>query len=89
MGKKVPDILLSGHHANVEKWRREQSIIRTLERRPELLEEANLSKKEKKFLNQLLAEKAEAERLAAEAEAQNAKAEAASKTAEPEETSAE
>jgi tRNA (guanine37-N1)-methyltransferase len=58
MGKQVPPILLSGHHANVEKWRREQSIIRTLERRPELLEEANLSKKEKKFLNQLLAEKA-------------------------------
>lgn len=59
MGKKVPDILLSGHHANVEKWRREQSIIRTLERRPELLEEANLSKKEKKFLNELLSKKAE------------------------------
>ena len=38
MGKKVPDILLSGHHANVEKWRREQSIIRTLKNRPELLE---------------------------------------------------
>ena len=58
MGKQVPPILLSGHHANVEKWRREQSIIRTLERRPELLADANLSKKEKKFLNQLLAEKA-------------------------------
>ena len=43
MGKKVPEILLSGHHANIEKWRREQSIIRTLERRPELLEEAVLS----------------------------------------------
>lgn len=88
MGKKVPDILLSGHHANVEKWRREQSIIRTLERRPELLEEANLSKKEKKFLNQLLAEKAEAERMAAEAEAQCAEAEEAATTAEPEENSA-
>ena len=34
MGRKVPEILLSGHHANIEKWRREQSIIRTLERRP-------------------------------------------------------
>ena len=33
-GKKVPPILLSGHHANIEKWRREQSIIRTKERRP-------------------------------------------------------
>lgn len=54
MGKKVPDILLSGHHANVEKWRREQSIIRTLKNRPELLEDAVLSKKEKKFLEELL-----------------------------------
>jgi len=54
MGKKVPDILLSGHHANVEKWRREQSIIRTLQNRPELLEDAVLSKKEQKFLYELL-----------------------------------
>ena len=54
MGKKVPDILLSGHHANVEKWRREQSIIRTLKNRPELLDDAVLSKKEQKFLDELL-----------------------------------
>ena len=54
MGKKVPDILLSGHHANVEKWRREQSIIRTLKNRPELLKDAVLSKKEQKFLDELL-----------------------------------
>ena len=54
MGKKVPDILLSGHHANVEKWRRDQSIIRTLKNRPELLEDAVLSKKEQKFLDELL-----------------------------------
>lgn len=54
MGKKVPDILLSGHHVNVEKWRREQSIIRTLKNRPELLEDAVLSKKEQKFLDELL-----------------------------------
>ena len=54
MGKKVPDSLLSGHHANVEKWRREQSIIRTLKNRPELLEDAVLSKKEQKFLDELL-----------------------------------
>lgn len=54
MGKKVPDILLSGHHANVEKWRREQSIIRTLKNRPELLEDAILSKKEQKFIDELL-----------------------------------
>ncbi|MDP4180512.1 MAG: tRNA (guanosine(37)-N1)-methyltransferase TrmD [Bacillota bacterium] len=37
MGRKVPDILLSGHHANIEKWRREQSIKRTLEKRPDLI----------------------------------------------------
>ena len=48
-GKKVPEILLSGHHANVEKWRREQSIIRTAERRPDLLQKANLNEKEKEL----------------------------------------
>jgi tRNA (guanine37-N1)-methyltransferase len=37
-GRKVPSILLSGHHANVEKWRYEQSVLRTKERRPDLLE---------------------------------------------------
>lgn len=37
-GKKVPDVLLSGHHANIEKWRQEQSMLRTKERRPDLLE---------------------------------------------------
>ena len=36
MGKKVPDVLLSGHHKNIEKWRYEQSVIRTKERRPDL-----------------------------------------------------
>jgi tRNA (guanine-N1)-methyltransferase len=36
-GREVPEILLSGHHANVEKWRREQSLLRTKERRPDLL----------------------------------------------------
>ena len=39
MGKKVPEILLSGHHAKVEAWRKEQSILRTKERRPDLLED--------------------------------------------------
>ena len=52
-GKKVPEILLSGHHANVEKWRREQSIIRTAQRRPDLLEKAELTEKEKVWLNSL------------------------------------
>ena len=52
-GKKVPEILLSGHHANVEKWRREQSIIRTAQRRPDLLEKAELTEKEKEWLKTL------------------------------------
>lgn len=55
MGMRVPEVLLSGHHANIEKWRREQSIRRTWERRPDLLEGANLSKKEQKYLEELLA----------------------------------
>ena len=37
-GKKVPEVLLSGHHANIEKWRYEQSLLRTRERRPDLYE---------------------------------------------------
>ena len=55
-GCHVPEVLLSGHHKNIETWRREQSIRRTLERRPDLLEEAVLSKKEKLFLQKLLEE---------------------------------
>lgn len=54
--KKVPEVLLSGHHKNIDTWRREQSIKRTLERRPDLLEGAVLTKKEKQFLEGLLAE---------------------------------
>ena len=53
MGKKVPEVLLSGHHANIEKWRREKQIEKTLKVRPELLSGAELSKKEKDFLEQL------------------------------------
>ncbi|MDF2065991.1 tRNA (guanosine(37)-N1)-methyltransferase TrmD [Bacillus sp. Cr_A10] len=50
-GYKVPDVLLSGNHAEIEKWRREQSLKRTLERRPELLESIDLSKKDQEFIN--------------------------------------
>ncbi len=46
MGKKVPDVLLSGHHGNVAKWRREQSVIITAQKRPELIEKAQLSEEE-------------------------------------------
>ncbi len=49
-GKNVPPVLLSGHHANIEKWRREQSVLRTAERRPDLLEHAVLSEQEKKLI---------------------------------------
>jgi tRNA (guanine37-N1)-methyltransferase len=49
-GKEVPEVLLSGHHANIEKWRREQSLKRTLENRPDLLEKAELTKKDRQFL---------------------------------------
>ena len=45
-GKKVPEVLLSGHHANVDKWSREQSIIRTAKWRPDLLPKADLTNKE-------------------------------------------
>ena len=51
-GKKVPPVLLSGHHANIEKWRREQSILRTYERRPDLFEKCELTDKEKKWLEE-------------------------------------
>ena len=56
-GKKVPPVLMSGHHANIEKWRREQSIIRTYERRPDLLEKCELTEKEKQWFREWLAEK--------------------------------
>lgn len=52
-GKKVPPVLLSGHHANIEKWRREQSILRTKERRPDLLEKCELTEKERKWLEEM------------------------------------
>nr|WP_296833438.1 tRNA (guanosine(37)-N1)-methyltransferase TrmD [uncultured Marvinbryantia sp.] len=49
-GKAVPPVLLSGHHANVEKWRREQSVRRTARWRPDLLKRATLTEKEKAML---------------------------------------
>ncbi|WP_301956222.1 tRNA (guanosine(37)-N1)-methyltransferase TrmD [uncultured Eubacterium sp.] len=53
MGKEVPPILLSGNHLKVDEWRRKQSIIRTIERRPDLMEEANLTKEDIKFIKTL------------------------------------
>jgi len=57
MGKKVPEVLLSGHHANIEAWRREQSILRTYERRPDLLEEADLTEEEREYLTRIMFQK--------------------------------
>lgn len=53
LGRTVPDVLLSGHHANIDKWRREQSIIRTYKKRPDLLSSAELTDKEKMFVKKL------------------------------------
>ncbi|HZK39184.1 MAG TPA: tRNA (guanosine(37)-N1)-methyltransferase TrmD [Clostridia bacterium] len=50
-GAQVPEVLLSGHHANIVQWRRQQSLQRTWERRPELLKTAELDKKDKEFLS--------------------------------------
>ena len=52
-GKEVPEVLISGHHANIEMWKRQQSLKRTFERRPDLLEEALLTEKDLKYLQKL------------------------------------
>ena len=52
-GVSVPDVLLSGHHANIKKWRREKAIEETYKRRPEMLISAELSRKENEFLEKL------------------------------------
>lgn len=54
--KHVPAILLSGHHANIEKWRREQSVIRTAKNRPDLIEKAKLTKEEQKLAKEIILE---------------------------------
>lgn len=53
-GMDVPDILMSGHHANIEAWRRKQSFLRTLERRPDMLEGLELSKEQLKWKQEWL-----------------------------------
>ena len=50
MGHRVPDILLSGDHGRVARWRREQSLLRTLQKRPDLLEAADLTQEDLEFL---------------------------------------
>jgi tRNA (guanine37-N1)-methyltransferase len=50
---KVPDVLLTGAHAKIEKWRREQALTRTFKKRPDMLEKAELSDADKKFIASL------------------------------------
>ena len=52
LGKSVPDVLISGHHENVRKWRKKQEIINTYLKRPDLLKEINLSYEEREMLNE-------------------------------------
>lgn len=52
-GWKIPEVLLSGAHAKIDKWRREQALLRTYKKRPDMLEKADLSKEDKKFLEKL------------------------------------
>ena len=57
-GKRVPDVLLSGHHANIRKWRLKQSLLRTMEKRPDLLEHREFTKEEAKIMKEIMDEKA-------------------------------
>jgi len=52
MGLKVPDVLLSGHHANINRWRRQQSLKRTRQKRPDLFEKLELSEEDMKLLEE-------------------------------------
>ena len=56
-GMKVPDVLMSGHHENIRKWRIEQSLRKTLERRPDLLEDHALTKEEEAIFRKILKER--------------------------------
>ena len=49
----MPDVLLSGHHAEIVRWRRQQALRRTKERRPELLDQASLTQEDRDYLSQL------------------------------------
>ena len=51
--KPIPDVLISGHHAKIEQWKREQSLINTLKKRPDMLEKAELTEKEKKLAEEV------------------------------------
>ncbi|NLL00785.1 MAG: tRNA (guanosine(37)-N1)-methyltransferase TrmD [Clostridiales bacterium] len=57
MGRKVPEVLLSGHHAKIDTYRRQESITRTYDRRPDLLENATLTEEEREFLTRMIFQK--------------------------------
>ncbi len=54
MGVKIPEILVSGHHKNIEKWKREQALLVTLKKRPDMLRKAELTDEDKAFLEQFI-----------------------------------
>jgi tRNA (guanine37-N1)-methyltransferase len=56
-GKEVPEVLLSGHHANIEKWRMERAIETTLDKRPDMICEEKMGPQEKKIYKQVLAKR--------------------------------
>ena len=56
-GLRVPDVLLSGHHADVRRWRRKTALARTLDRRPDLLESASLDDEDKALLEEIVKER--------------------------------
>lgn len=58
-GREVPQVLLSGHHENVDKWRREQSIINTAKKRPDMLKTADLSDDERRLADSIIKESEE------------------------------
>ncbi|MCD7726941.1 MAG: tRNA (guanosine(37)-N1)-methyltransferase TrmD [Ruminococcus sp.] len=60
-GKRVPEVLLSGHHENIKKWRHNQSLMRTADRRQDMIEKYDLSDEDKKFLSEYMSKKQEQE----------------------------
>jgi tRNA (guanine37-N1)-methyltransferase len=58
-GIRVPDVLLSGNHADVRRWRRKTALARTLDRRPELLDRAALDDEDRRLLDEILKERGE------------------------------
>ena len=55
--REVPPVLLSGHHENVDKWKREQSVLNTAKKRPDMLKNAELSDSEKELVKSILQDK--------------------------------